>query len=154
MQKEQVFFPALLLLFGLDELEFGFHVVEEFLFGFELRLGFVDELFWRLFYVVWIAEAGFERVNLLAKLEDAVLEVLLVLCVKVGWDFEIDVWMAGDSKVEALSVFWFNLWYTWSLGVVLNEELVFVDEFIVVESDWIASGAWEALEVTSDIRDD
>ena len=145
---------SLVVGFWLDEFEFGLHVVEEFLLGFKLRLGFVDELFWRLLYVVWIAEASFERVDFLAELEDAILEVLLVLSVNFFWYLEIDVWVTGDSEVETLGVFWLDLWDAWSLGVVLKKKLDFVDELIVVESDWIAASAWEALEVASDVRHD
>ena len=138
----------------LDESELCFHVFEKLGFGLELRLGFVDELLWCLLDVVWITEASLERVDFLAELQDAILEVSLVLGVDILWNLEVDIWVTGNCKVETLGVFWLDFWDAWRLGEVLEQELVIIDELIVVESDWIATSAWEALEVASDVRDD
>ncbi len=138
----------------LDEGEFSLHVFEKLGLGFELRLGFINEFLWRLFDVVWIAEASFKGVDFLAELQDAILEVCLVFGMNILWNLEIDVWVAGDSEMKTLGVFWLNLRNGWCFREMLEKKLIIVDEFIVVEGDWVAASAWEALEVASDVCND
>jgi hypothetical protein len=67
------------------------------LLGLELGFGLVDELFWCLFDVAWVAEARFENFDFPAEVYDAFFEVCLVFGMDVSRNFEIDVWMAGDG---------------------------------------------------------
>ena len=99
-----------------------------------------DELFWRLFDVVWTTEAGLKCFDFAAKLEDAVLEVGFVLLVDVLWNLEIDV-VARDGEAKAAKLFGGNFWHARGLSEVLNEELIGVHELVVVKGDRIGDSA-------------
>ena len=136
-----------------NELELVFHLGKEVFLGLKLVASFFNEFFWSALDVLWITEAGLESVDFVAELEDVLLEVGLVLAMDVGRNLQIDV-MARDSEAEAGNLGSSNFWHAWSLGQMLNEELVFINELIVDKGDWIATGTWKCLVVAAYVGDD
>ena len=94
----------------LDELKLGFGFLEESFFVGEGATGFFDEFLWRLRDVVRALETFFESDDLLAHLEDVVLEVGFVLVVNILRDLDINV-VVVNSQMETSSVLGIDFWY-------------------------------------------
>lgn len=138
----------------LDELKFGFHVFEKTLLVMERKARLFDEFNRGFFDIARIIEASLKRVDFAAKFKDAIFEIGFILGVNIFWNLEIDIVVVLDSQTKTGSLGVLYLWDTWCLSEMLDEQLVTVNEIVVMEGNWVGLGAWEALEMTTNIGDD
>ena len=94
----------------LDELKLSFGFLEESFFVGEGATGFFDEFLWCLRDIVRTLETFFESDDLLAHLEDVVLEIGFILVVNILRDLDIDV-VVVNSQMETSGIFCVDFWY-------------------------------------------